>query len=117
MEPRERGAQAQMIAGSEVFKDAVAATQDWAMRTFRAAENPDEAWNARLRLKATEELVAYMLAVIQLGRSEADKLVAKHDAQSEKKKERENVVEYLEKARKARADYLEINEKVANQQE
>ncbi len=113
MEPKERGAQASAIARNPVFQEAVAATQDWAIRSFSAASTPEDAWNARLRLNAAEEFVAYLRAVVALGQSEVDRLVAERDKMSARKRRKNELANYLNEARKARAEFAESDEKVA----
>jgi hypothetical protein len=84
--PQERGAAAVAISKSPILQDAIAATQDWVVKSFNAATTAEEAWEARLRGKATEEFVAYLLAVIAMGRSETEKLIRERDKMSERRK-------------------------------
>jgi len=112
--PEQRGAEAIAVSKNPILQDAIGATQEWALQSFHGATNADEAWNARLRAHAVEEFVAYLLAVITLGRNATDQLVAKHDKLSERRKRRESVVEYLNTAREERAKYVESQQKVAD---
>ena len=117
--PQDRGARAAAISSSEILQEAISATQDWAQSTFRASTDRDEAWNARLRMQAVEEFVAYMMAVIQMGRAATEKLIVERDKMSQRKRDRDSVVDYLDNAREARADFLrkqqEREKKVAKQ--
>jgi hypothetical protein len=112
--PEQRGQEAIRISSSPVLQDAVNATQEWAMGSFSAASTPDEAWNARLRAGAVEEFVAYLLAVITMGRNATDAALKQRDKLSERKKRKESVVAYLDRARKARIAFDAEQEEVAN---
>jgi hypothetical protein len=112
--PEQRGLEAIQISSSRVLQDAISATQDWATSSFHAATTPDEAWNARLRSKAVEEFVAYLLAVITMGRNSTDALLKERDKMSDRKRRKESVVAYLDRARKARAEFDESQKEVAN---
>ena len=112
--PAQRGHEAIQIASSRVLQDAITATQDWAMSSFSAATTRDEAWDARLRAKAVEEFVAYLLAVITMGRNATDALLKERDKLSDRKKRKESVIAYLDRARKARAEFDESQKEVAN---
>jgi hypothetical protein len=112
--PKERGAQGIALSKSPILRDAVAATQEWAMRSFHEATSADEAWNARLRAQAVEEFVAYLLAVIALGRQDTAKLLKERDEMSERKKKKQSVIDYLDEARKERAKFDLVQQKVAD---
>ena len=102
---KERGQQALVLAQNPILQDALAATADWAMRSFAKASTPSEAWDARLRVMASEEFSAYLLAVIQFGRAEVDRLLKERDKMRAKKRERESLTEYLNNARVAREEF------------
>jgi hypothetical protein len=114
VEPRERGQRAHDLVNDPLFKEALAATSARAMEAFARSKTPEEAWNARLRSMAVDEFAAYMLAVIQFGRAETEKLVRAREKMRASKRDKESFEEYLNKAREARDEFDESIAKVAN---
>jgi len=114
LNPRERGEQAAEIARHPVLRQALEATREWAMEAFNQAKTPDDAWNARLRVMAVDEFIQYLMAVIQLGRSETAKIEREYENMRKKKRDKISFADHLVAARKARAEYDEQQEKVAN---
>ena len=106
-DPRTRGQEAVDLIQHPMLRDAITCAHDWAMRTFSQANTPEDAWNARLRMKAADEFAAYLLAVIQLGKTETEKLVRDHEKMRKSKKENVPIEQYLEEARQARQEYDE----------
>jgi len=104
-DPRTRGQEAVDLIGHPMLRDAVNAAHEWATRTFSQAKTPEEAWNARLRMMACDEFAAYLLAVIQLGKTETEKIVREHEDMKQKKRDDVSLDSYLTEAREARAEY------------
>lgn len=113
VDPIARGRQAALLAQNPLLKDALDAATAWAQRAFTAASTPEEAWDARLRLQAAEEFTAYLLAVIHFGKAKVDELLAERDKMRKRKRDRETMVEYLDRARRERSKFSENEAEVA----
>jgi hypothetical protein len=109
----ERGSRATALVKDSVFQEALEATRDWALREFNTSSTQEEAWRARQLTRTVDEFAAYLLAAIQLGKSEVDELILARERLSKRKQEKESVAEYLDRARIARREYDESHKGVA----
>ena len=114
MDPADRGARALVLLKDPILAEALQATNDMVTRMFNSAETAEEAWSARLAGKAVGALQAHLLATIQFGKSEVEKMIRERDKLSDRKKRKESETDYLNAARKAREDFDDKMAVVAN---
>jgi len=93
---------------SPIFLEAMSATREWAMDSFRAAKTPDEAYAAKMVCDAAGTFGAHLMAVMKLGEAEVKQLVREREKVSilgNRKDAKKSIEQYLTDAAEARARY------------
>jgi len=105
---QERAGAAGKMIESPIFLEAMSATREWAMESFRAAKTPDEAYAAKMVCEAASTFGAHLMAVMKLGEAEVKQIVRDREKVSllgKKKSTKETMEQYLTDAAEARARY------------
>jgi hypothetical protein len=108
MGKQDRGAEAQRLIDNPMFLEALSATREWAMDSFRNAKTPNEAFEAKMICEAASVFGAHLIAVVKVGEAAVKAIVREREKPRRMFNSKANVKsmeQYLTDAAEARARY------------